>query len=137
MVKFRALKSSERRYRFEYTGGLVGHFDASYAQLRAILGPPSYTVSWNDNRDGKVSTEWYLRGDDGSRLTIYDYKMTNHYSRKMPGIRTFRSLPTYTWHIGGRGNAPALCDFLIGRMLDTGLLGNANVAGREQPDCRP
>mgnify|MGYP001592981426 CR=1 FL=1 len=76
---------------------LVGEFTTSYKSLLDFLGPPK-------NGDGyKVSTEWILSGPGDSTFTIYDYKATNMYADEEVSVEIFRNLPSYTWHIGGKG----------------------------------
>jgi hypothetical protein len=82
-----------RHGKLDRCGGHSGEIVASYADLRAILGVPR---TWKRGEgDGKVSTSWLGAGTDGSRWEVYDYKATNRYSEHYPGLRTFRSLPSY------------------------------------------
>mgnify|MGYP003395093666 CR=1 FL=1 len=86
----------------EKSSGLQGYVEASYTQLLQILGPHEA------ESDGyKVSTEWQLVGDDGSEVSVYDYKETNLYGRALPTVERFRSRPRYDWHVGASSMAAA------------------------------
>jgi len=81
---------------------LKGYFSATYPELVVALGSPN-----GAGDGGKVSTEWVLRGDDGTLWTLYDYKETSKYAAGLPTPEQFRmkaSLEPYEWHIGGRAN---------------------------------
>jgi len=71
-----------------YVGGtsLQGQIEIGYNQLVRILGEPTFETSG----DGKVLAEWYLKFEDGTVATIYDWK---NYGRKVEYITD--------WHIGG------------------------------------
>lgn len=81
---------------------LCGYVEASYAQLKALLGEP------NADGDGyKVSTEWVCTFEDKT-FTLYDYKETNLYDDKdAPSVEEFRALKSYDWHIGGNSREGA------------------------------
>jgi len=81
-----------------YSGSSQGEVESSYANLRARFGAPP-----KDNGDGyKVSTSWYIRDNNtGTVFEVYDYKETNTYYKHLPSVRSFRSRPSYAWHIGG------------------------------------
>lgn len=66
-------------------GWLQGHIYASYSDLVAAFGNPTYLGSG----DGKTQAEWDLR-INGVMCTIYDYK---EYGKSVQRIRD--------WHIGG------------------------------------
>jgi hypothetical protein len=114
MVTFKPVRSLPRGL----GGGHSGEIVASYADLRAILGVPRTAPKAHESQ--KVSTEWFVKGSDGSYFTVYDYKATNRYSFTLPGVRKFRSLPTYQWcigYVGGRGcNASVFVDWLKARI---------------------
>jgi hypothetical protein len=78
----------------------LGYFDASYRELRALLGAPM-------DGDHKVSTEWKLSGPGGCVVTLYDYKATNLYDNSLPTVRGFRRMKSYEWHIGAHDQASA------------------------------
>ena len=66
---------------------LKGEFPITYAELGEIFGKPNYGPN---NRDmDKVTCEWMIEFDDGTKASIYDYKT----SRTPMG--------EYEWHIGG------------------------------------
>jgi hypothetical protein len=67
---------------------LQGYVTATYSQLEKLLGKPTYGP--NANIDGKVTCEWVLHFDDGTVVTVYDWKT---YSKTPKG--------PYSWHIGG------------------------------------
>jgi hypothetical protein len=64
---------------------LQGYVTTTYDYITRLFGPP--TCRLND----KVTCEWVLEFDDGSIVTLYDYKEG--------------TTPTdeYAWHIGGHG----------------------------------
>ncbi len=63
-----------------------GKISATYTALVAALGEPD-----EGSADGKTQAEWALRFEDGTVITIYDYKMA-------PVPRE----QVNTWNIGGR-----------------------------------
>lgn len=68
--------------------GLV--LNTTYDRLVSVLGEPIDCMA-NGSGDGKVQVEWYLLFEDGTPITIYDWK-------------TYHSPETNThWHVGGRG----------------------------------
>jgi hypothetical protein len=82
-------------------GGNIGELEFSYADLVRVLGNP------NGKTDGyKVSTSWTLQDTvTGETLEIYDWKMTKTYdARSGMTLQAFRELPSYSWHVGGRGD---------------------------------
>jgi hypothetical protein len=117
MVTFKTLKANDRRCK-NYDGSLLGEFEASYADLRRVLGRPTYMIEKQGGGDGKVSTEWLLIGSDGLYVTLYDYKETSLYSDGYPTPSAFRKRPSYAWHIGGRKTEAAmkLKEFLQARL---------------------
>jgi hypothetical protein len=66
---------------------LVGYVSTTYDALKEKLGDPIDVRSG----DGKVSCKWILESDDGTIMTIYDWKMEETPKWK------------YKWHIGGKG----------------------------------
>jgi hypothetical protein len=94
-------------YRFERIdsatqigGGFRGTFTASYKQLVTLLGPPTEVKP--GRTDGKISTSWKVFDNlTGIEFEVYDYKMTNLYSREMPSVEEFRNMPSYDWHVRG------------------------------------
>jgi hypothetical protein len=63
-------------------------FRASVADLRKILGEPTYEC--NDGSD-KVNFDWTMETKDGEVFTVYDWKE----------YRPLRETETIEWHIGG------------------------------------
>lgn len=74
---------------------------ASYKALRAKLGP-------SIGGDGyKVSTSWLVNDKvTGIVFEVYDYKETNLYDSSLQSVRSFRSRPSYDWHIGSSMSVP-------------------------------
>lgn len=72
--------------------GLMEYVEVSYATLVKLFGKP-------DEGDYKVSTYWMVEDQLGNLAQIYDYKSTNLYDPGLPSIKTFRKLPSYSWHI--------------------------------------
>lgn len=68
-----------------YTGKLTR------AEIENVFGSP--WESDGDGGDGKVTTEWIIRFEDGMLATIYDWK---RYEQGAP-----RANELYDWHIGG------------------------------------
>lgn len=68
--------------------GLRGRFIESYARLVEVLGEPHRIGSG----DGKIQVEWFLRFDDGTIATVYDYKSDVVAER------------VTDWHVGGGGS---------------------------------
>jgi hypothetical protein len=68
-----------------------GEFVASFKELEAFLGKPSYTGKKGDpNSDGKVSTQWVLvEKFTGATVTVYDYKETSLYDNAYPPFERF------------------------------------------------
>lgn len=85
--------------------GLVGYVTGTRREIEAVLGAPDeYGES---DGDGKVTTEWLIRFDDGTVATIYDWK---RYEDGAPGMDEL-----YRWHIGGReGTAVRMVGDLLG-----------------------
>jgi hypothetical protein len=67
--------------------GLRGEFAITYAELVEIFGAPNYGPN-NYDMD-KVTCEWMIEFEDGTRASIYDYK-----TGRTP-------MGEYEWHIGG------------------------------------
>jgi len=67
---------------------LQGYVTATYQQLKSLLGEPTFGP--DGNMDGKVTCEWVLKFEDGSVVTVYDWKTYSRTPRKM-----------YEWHVGG------------------------------------
>ena len=84
---------------------LIGHTTATRREIEAVFGAPDeYGES---DGDGKVTTEWLIRFDDGTVATIYDWK---RYEDGAPGMDE-----QYRWHVGGReGKVVGMIDDLLG-----------------------
>lgn len=70
---------------------LQGEVDASYAELCALFG------SHHDGDGYKVDAEWYVKFDDGTIATIYNWKNGKNYEGE-------NGLPLEqidSWHVGG------------------------------------
>jgi hypothetical protein len=77
---------------------LQGYVATTYNKLLYVLGEPTY-------RNGDGSTcEWALEFEDGSVVTIYDWKT--------------KETPTkvYDWHVGGHSSKAV---FLAGMILES------------------
>lgn len=83
-------------YRNMCGSSLHGYVTASYYELRQMFGDPLPGGS----SDNKVSTEWRFVGDDGSVISLYDYKATVLYSKSYPTVEAFRRAAQYQWHVG-------------------------------------
>ena len=90
---------------FEHTNAkagthLQGHFTATYDELVAAFGEPTYMAERDGGFD-KVWTEWNLEfrvpDEDGD----FDYVTATIYDWKEESPFTSRSGKAYTWHIGG------------------------------------
>jgi hypothetical protein len=89
------IKSINMRQTRRSTGGTSFHdtvFTATVADLRRILGEPSY--SGNDGQD-KTNFEWEMETEDGEVFTVYDWK------EHMP----IGENAAIDWHIGGHSRA--------------------------------
>ena len=69
-----------------------GYVLATFEQITEIFGEPD-TPEWED---GKTTTEWTLKFEDGPVFTIYDYCKAG-----------CRDGSTFSWHIGGFESAVA------------------------------
>lgn len=70
---------------------LKGEFPITYAELVEIFGKPNYGPN-NYDMD-KVTCEWMIEFEDGTKASIYDYK-----TGRTP-------MGEYDWHIGGYNGA--------------------------------
>ena len=70
---------------------LQGYIVATYSELVAVFGAPSYGP--DDEDSDKVTCSWELELEGGTIVTIYDWK-----EGKTPR-------DTYRWHIGGYSRA--------------------------------
>jgi len=66
---------------------LKGEFPITYAELVEIFGRPNHGP--NDYNLDKVTCEWMIEFEDGTRASIYDWK-----TGRTP-------MGEYEWHIGG------------------------------------
>ena len=73
----------------------VGEITACYADLVQLFGEPY------KSDDHKVSGIWYLKGDNGEVITVYDWKSTDLYCRELPSIEEFRKQKLAKFSIGG------------------------------------
>lgn len=74
---------------------LVDQLDVSYEHLVAALGEP-FRPDPNEG-DGKIDAEWVLLFDDGTLVTIYNYKDGPSYL----GPRGTPVEQIRDWHVGG------------------------------------
>lgn len=92
--------------RFEPTSAvngtsLRGYVIATYDQLVEALGTPRRGPNYQ-SADGKVTCEWALEYEDGTIVTVYDWKEDS------------TPMHNYAWHIGGYHDGKA-----IERIIDT------------------
>jgi len=80
---------------------LQGYVEATYSELVAVFGAPSYGP--DDADSDKVTCAWELELEDGTIATIYDWKEE----------RTPRD--NHRWHIGGYSKAAETLITLIFR----------------------
>lgn len=102
---------------------LQDYVAAPYARLSALFG----TATSSD--DYKVSTEWIFEGEDGSVVTLYDYKATKLYGGEGPSVANFRAQPSYDWHVGAKdkATAAAFADWLRAQLAGTPSPAEAGV----------
>ena len=75
---------------------LVGTITTTRRTIEHNLGIEPNVYDLDDpTSDGKVSTEWIVRFDDGLVATIYDWK---RYEMGAPDLDE-----VYEWHVGGTG----------------------------------
>lgn len=77
-----------------YPTHLMGYATSTRRALEQQFGTP-FTYSQRDS-DGKVTTEWIIKFEDGVVATIYDWK---RYEMGAPALDE-----VYEWHIGGLGD---------------------------------
>ena len=71
---------------------LMGHIDAGYSELIEAFGNSS---EYFDNY--KSDAEWMVRFDDGTEVTIYNYKDGKNYC----GASGLPRTEIRDWHVGG------------------------------------
>ncbi len=76
---------------YSYGTSLMGFITTTRSDLERVFGSP--TIDDGNDTGDKVTTEWYLLSDDGTRATIYDWK---RYEQGAPEMNE-----RYEWHIGG------------------------------------
>jgi hypothetical protein len=101
---------------------LKGEFPITYAELVEIFGKPNFGPNSYDM--DKVTCEWMIEFEDGTKASIYDYKT---------GRTPFGE---YEWHIGGY-NAESYThvvdeitlhrDRLVKMVRDYGKLADTNL----------
>jgi hypothetical protein len=123
------------------TGGR-GKLNATLEEIIDIFGEPD---DWlYESGDGKTTVEWDLEMDDGSIVTIYDYKdfdwwlqdkyNTSRY-RRLPEGRTLDDLHVEyletieDWHVGGNKNAMEKLKEIVGEKAET----DKEFLGRKHP----
>ena len=79
---------------FEWQGGcLQDTIDASYSDLKKVFGQP------HDSDGYKVDAEWDVLFEDGTYVSIYNYKTGKNYN----GASGTPKTKIRDWHIGGSG----------------------------------
>lgn len=73
---------------------LIGGVQTTRRVLEKAFGAPTHS---DPSGDGKVTTEWILKFEDGTVATIYDWK---RYEMGAPALDERED-----WHIGGRDMA--------------------------------
>lgn len=76
---------------------LVDSVQTTRRTLEKAFGAPTHT---DPSGDGKVTTEWILKFEDGTVATIYDWK---RYEMGAPALDERED-----WHIGGRDLAASI-----------------------------
>ena len=77
----------------EFEGGsLQGYIDADYKDLKRVFGPSSTNFD-----DYKCDAEWEIKFEDGTYVTIYNYKDGKNYNGPSGTPKT----KIRDWHIGG------------------------------------
>ena len=72
---------------------LIGCLDISYKELLDKLGEP------NNGDDYKVDAAWNIEFEDGTILTVYNYKDVNYNGTDGTPTEEIRD-----WHVGGYSN---------------------------------
>jgi len=70
---------------------LQGEIETTYAKLKAMFGQPT------DGDGYKVDAEWEIEFEDGTIVTIYNYKDGKNYN----GASGLPKTKITNWHIGG------------------------------------
>jgi hypothetical protein len=74
---------------------LQGYCETSFATLKDLFGEHCASDGY------KVSTEWVV--SNGKHVvTIYDYKETRLYDRRLPTVDQFRQQTSHQWHLGAK-----------------------------------
>lgn len=77
-----------------YGTSLQGYVDVTYQKLVETFGKETLGYSG----DSKCSAQWNLLAEDGTKITIYDYKTNKKYCGRKYGIS---KQDNTDWHIGG------------------------------------
>jgi len=81
-----------------YSTSFVAEVPASYRALEILFGEPTM-----ETEDGKVSTGWiFTETKTGAPVTLYEYEETDLYDPSYPCVNAFRSMPSYSWHVGAK-----------------------------------
>ena len=98
--------------------GLAGYVTASYAELVACFGQPTYVAGARERV--KIAMEWKLVDrTTGERFTVYEYKSTNRHSDHPSALSlaALRRLPEFKWNVGaGRLDLDALRAWMSERL---------------------
>jgi len=124
------------------TGG-KGNLRATIDEIIELFGEPD---EWLGEGDGKTTVEWDLEMEDGSIVTIYDYKDFDSwademfYDRKLGKMKWPRGisreelheqylLDMQEWHVGGTKDAIKNLKRIVGDMAET----DKEYMGRKHP----
>src|ERR1041384_5854212 len=89
-------------------GSFIGQIDFTYAELVSWLGEP------NAPTDGyKTDVEWAVEVEDGTGLSIYNYKDGDNYNHDGT-----RNEDLTNWHIGSAVQDPTLVDKLLNELFE-------------------
>lgn len=86
---------------------LQGYVTTPYKKLVEVFGPPNGLGD-----EYKVDAEWVLRNEEGTIVTIYNYKDGQNYLGE-EGTPTDKII---YWHIGGKGKAAVVA---VAKILPT------------------
>jgi len=76
---------------------LVGYFKSTREKIEEVFGAPTFTT---EDKWEKVTVEWVIQFEDGTTVSIYDWK---RYEEGTPAMDE-----VYEWHIGGKNTRAAI-----------------------------
>jgi len=73
-----------------------GTFVAGAGEISGALGvTPTAGDGW------QITTEWKLRGENGCAVSLHDWRATDMFDPKLPGVMGLRLMEKHEWTIGG------------------------------------